>query len=151
MKISAIIFGIILISATTIIPAQAGGMGGGIGGGMGGGMGGGTMGNLGNALMNWFQKWQNERRDTASHNDQSKQIEELNKKHYEDSLNLKYQIQMKEKELESLLKSTNPDIEKLRAVNREIHELRSLAEQEQRNYELEMDRMTHGYRSGSSR
>ena len=49
------------------------------------------------------------------------------------------------------MKSTDPDIEELRAVNKEIHELRSLADQKQRNYEVEMDRMTNGYRTGSSR
>jgi hypothetical protein len=40
---------------------------------------------------------------------------------------------MKEKELDELLKSTDPDIEKVRAQDRDIRELRSLAEQQQRN------------------
>jgi hypothetical protein len=43
---------------------------------------------------------------------------------------------MKEKGLDTLLKSTDPDIEKVRAIRKDIRGLRSLADQEQRKYEL---------------
>jgi hypothetical protein len=76
-------------------------------------------------------------------------MEELVQQHNEDSVYLKYQIQMKEKELDALLKSTDPDIEKVRALHRDIRELRAEADQEQRNYELEAGKMNPGYRSGN--
>jgi len=71
----------------------------------------------------------------------------MNKQNYEDSAYLEAQIQMKEQALDALLNSPKPDVEKLRAVNEDIRELRSLAEQEQRNYNLEMNKTTQGYRS----
>ena len=63
---------------------------------------------------------------------------------------MKYQIQIKEKELDSLLKSTDPDLEKARALSRDIRELEAEADQEQRNYEFETGKMNPGYQSGNS-
>ena len=131
--------------------AYAMGMGGGMGGGMSGGMGGsGTMGNLGSGLLDWFQKWRNGNANTNQPGQERKQVEELDRQHNEDSAYLKYQIQMKEKQLDALLESPNPDIQKVRALRKDIRELRAVADQEQRNYEREAGRMNPGYRSDNS-
>ncbi len=63
---------------------------------------------------------------------------------------MKYQIQMKEKELDAQLESRNPDLEKVRALQRDIGALRAEADQEQRSYELEARKPNPGYRSNYS-
>jgi Spy/CpxP family protein refolding chaperone len=127
MKNLAVFLGIVMLAAAFAVPAYA----------MGGGMGGGMMGNWGSGLLDWFQKSRNGNRYSNPREVEKRQMEELDRQHHEDSVYLKYQIQMKEKELDSLLKSKDPDIEKVRAE----------ADQEQRNYELERDKMSPGYQS----
>jgi Spy/CpxP family protein refolding chaperone len=150
MKKLAFIAAIFLIFWTFTLSAYAmgGGMRGGMGGGMSGGMGGsGMRNNSVSSLLDWFQKLLN---GNAYTNQPDEQIEQLKQQHYEDSTYLKYQIHMKEKELDALLKSTNPDLEKVRALHRDIRELRAEADQEQRNYERKAGKMNPGYRSGGS-
>lgn len=149
MKKLTVIAAIFLTLSTFALSAYS--MGSGMTGGMSGGMGGsGMMSNFGSGLLDWFQKWRNGSEYARLPGQERKQIEELDQQHYEDSAYLKYQIQMKEKELDALLKSADPDIEKVRAIRKDIHELRSLADQEQRNYELEAGKINLGNRSGSS-
>ena len=149
MKKLAIIAAIFLTVSIFTLSAYA--MGGGMRGGMSGGKGGSDMmNNFGSSLLDWFWKWRNGREYANPPGKQRKQMERLDQQHYEDSACLKYQIQMKEKELDALLKPTDPDIEKVRALRRDIRKLRSEADQEQRNYELQAGKMNPGYRSGDS-
>ena len=143
----AVILGIMVLSIGFAIPAYA--MGGGMGGGGGGGMGGGMMDNFGSGLLDWFQKWRTGSDYTHPPIDQRNEMEELEQRHSEDSAYLKYQITMKQKQLDAILNSSDPDIEKARAVNRDIRKLRAEADQEQRTYEFEADKMSQGYRSGN--
>jgi len=145
MRKLAIILGIVMVATTSALPAYT--MGHGMGGGMGGGSG--MTGNFGSRLFEWFQKWQNGSEYANPPVEQEKQMEQLDQQHYEDFAYLKYQIQMKEKELDALLKSTDPDLEKVRALRRDIRELRAEADQEQRNYEIEAGRTNPMYRSGN--
>jgi hypothetical protein len=152
MRKLALILGIMMVAAIFAIPAYAmgGGMGGGMGG-MGGGTGGGgMMGNWGSGLLDWFQNWRNGSGYNNPNTGESKQVHELDQQHHEDSTYLKYQIEMKEKEMDALLKSTDPDIKKVRALNRDIRELRAEADREQQNYEREASKMNAGYRSGNT-
>jgi Spy/CpxP family protein refolding chaperone len=142
MKKLAVILGIVMVATTSAFPAYA--MGHGMGGGMGGGSG--VTGNFGSRLFEWFQKWQNGSGYTNPRGEQEKQMERLDQQHYEDSAYLKYQIQMKEKELDALLKSTDPDLEKVRALRRNIRELRAEADKEQRNYQAEAGELNRIYR-----
>ena len=122
-----------------------------MGRGMSGSMGGsGMMGSFGSGILNWFQKWINGSAHTNPLGEQGRQMEQLDRQHYEDSAYLRYQIQMKEKEMDALLKATNPDLEKVRALHRDIRQLRAEAEKEQRNYELKANKMNPGYPPGSS-
>ena len=118
---------------------------------MSGGMGGsGITGNIGSGFFDWFQKWRNGSQYANPSDQGRKQMEELDRRHKEDSVYLKYQIRMREKELDALLDSRNPDIQKARVLRKGIRELRAEAEQEQRNYELEAGRMNPGYPSDNA-
>jgi Spy/CpxP family protein refolding chaperone len=149
MKKLTVILGILMMATAFAIPAYA--MGGGMGGGGmgGGGMGGGGQGSWGSGLLDWFQNWRNGSEYTNPRGEERKRMEELDQQHHEDAAYLKYQIQMKEKELDALLNSTDPDIEKVRALHRDIRDLRAEADKEQRNYELEEARINSGYQSGN--
>jgi hypothetical protein len=118
---------------------------------MSGGMGGsGMMGNSGSGLLDWFQNWRNGSQYNHSPGQEGEQMDALDRQHNEDSVYLKYQIQMKEKQLDALLDSPKPDLEKVRHLRKGIGELRAEADQEQRNYELEAGKMNPGDRSGST-
>jgi hypothetical protein len=152
MKRLAMILGIMMLAAVFAIPAYAmgGGMGAGMGGGMGGGTGGGGMtGNWGSGLLDWFQKWRNGSKYAHPPVEEKKQMEELDQQHDEDSAYLKYQIKMREKQLDALLTSSDPDIQKARALSKGIRELRDEADHEQRRYEVEAGKMKSGYPSGN--
>lgn len=136
----------IMIAVTALaVPSYA--MGGGMTGGMGGS---GMMGNIGSGLFDWFKEWRNGSQYTDRVGQDRKDMEELNRQHNEDSAYLKYQIQMKEKQLDALLDSSDPDIQKARVLRKGIREMREEAEQEQHNYEVEAGRMNRGYQSGNT-
>jgi hypothetical protein len=144
MKRLTMIFGIMMLAPLFAIPAYA----------MGGGMGGGTRGDgmtssWGSGLLDWFQKWRNGGDYTLPPVEEKNQMEELDQQHDEDSAYLKYQIKMKEKQLDALLGSSDPDIQKARTLSKGIRELRDEADQEQRRYEVEAGKMNPGYRSGT--
>jgi Spy/CpxP family protein refolding chaperone len=146
MKRLTMIFGIMVLAAVFAVPAYA--MGGGMEGGMGGGAGGGGMMNgWGSGLIDWFQKWRNGGDYTLPPVEEKNQMEELDQQHDEDSAYLKYQIRMKERQLDALLTSSDPDIQKVRALSKGIRELRDEADQEQRRYEADANKMNPGYRS----
>jgi hypothetical protein len=151
MKRLATIFGIMILATVFAVPAYA--MGGDMGGGMGGGMtggsgGGGMMSSWGSGLLDRFQKWRNGGDYALPPVEERKQMEELDQQHDEDSAYLKYQIRMKEKQLDALLASSDPDIQKARALSKGIRQLRDEADREQHAYEREISRMNSGYRYG---
>ena len=69
--------------------------------------------------------------------EQRSKLEELDKKFYEETNNVRNEIRAKSAELNSLLRSTNPDPEKLRALQRELSELRAKMDDTRLSYELE--------------
>ena len=142
MKKLAFIIVMFIAVSTFTFSAYAMGMGGGMSGGMGGS---GMTGKIGSGLLEWFQKWRNGSANANPPGQERKQMGELDRQHNEDSAYLKYQIQMKEKQLDALLDSTNPDIDKIRALRKDIRELRAEADQEQRNYEREAGKTNPGY------
>ena len=149
MRKLAVIVGMFMIFSLFALPADA--MGGGMGSGMSGGMGGsGMMDNFGSGLLDWFQKWRNGSAYTNPPGQERNQIQQQDQRHDEDSAYLNYQIRMKEKQLDALLASKDPDLGKVRVLNKDIRELRAEAEQEQRNYELKAGKMNPGYGSGNS-
>lgn len=142
MKRFALILTVMTAAAALAVPTYA--MGGGMSGDMGGS---GMMGNPGSGLLDWFQNWRNGSQYTNPAGQEGKQMQELDRQHNEDAVYLKFQIRMKEKQLDALLDSTDPDIQKARALRKGIRELTVETDQEQRNYELETGKMNPGYRS----
>jgi hypothetical protein len=145
MKRVFLFFAVVVAATALVVPAYA--MGGGMSGGMGGS---GMMGNSGSGLLDWFQNWRNGSQYTNQTGREGKEMEELDRQHNEDSVYLKYQIRMKEKELDAILDTPKPDLEKVRHLRKGIRELRAEADQEQRNYELEAGKMNPGDRTGNS-
>ena len=142
MRKLAIIAAMFMTLSTFALPVYAMGMGGGMGGS-------GMMGSIGSGLHDWFQRGRNGSGYNNPSGQQDQQMRQLEQQHNEDSAYLKYQIQMKEKELDALLQSPNPDVEKVRTLHKGIQELRAEAAQEQRNYERQAGRMNSGgYGSG---
>ena len=69
--------------------------------------------------------------------EQRAQLEQLDRKFYDETANFRDKIWAKSAELDALLNRTNPDIEKARALQREIHDLRALLDQKKIDYDLE--------------
>ena len=121
------------------------------GGGMGGGGmgGGGMMGNWGSGLMDWFRNGQNRDEYAGPAAEERQQIGAFDRQHQEDTAYLNFQIETKEKEMDALLNSTNPDMKKVKALHKDISDLKAESAQEQRRYELQTGRMNPGDGSGS--
>ncbi len=146
MKTLAIIVALFMTFSTFALSAHAmGGMGGGMPGGMGGS---GITGAFGSAIFKLLQKWQHGNQDITPPGLDGKNMEDLTRQHDEDSAYLKYQIRMRERDLDAVLNSADPDIEAIRALRKDIRELRATADQEQRNYERHAGRMNPGYGPG---
>ena len=107
-------------------------------------------GNPGSGLLDWFQQWRNGSGYARPSGENRNQMDQLEKRHQEDSAYLKYQIQMKEKELDSLLNETDPDLGKVRALRGDIRTLRAEADKEQHQYELEAGNVSNGYAPGNA-
>ena len=101
-------------------------------------------GNFGSGILDWFQRGRNGSGYNNPSGQQGQDMVPLEQQHNEDSAYLKYQIRMKEKQLDALLNSNNPDLDKVRGLRRDIQELRAEADKEQRSYESQAGRMNPG-------
>lgn len=63
--------------------------------------------------------------------------EELDRTYYEETEGIRTQIMNKSGELDALLDSQNPDLERAKALQKEISDLRAALDQKELNYELE--------------
>jgi Spy/CpxP family protein refolding chaperone len=138
MRNLTVILEILMMAVAFAIPAYA--MGGGMGGGgMGGG---GMMGSWGSGTMGQGGRGYGNQPDRGR-----EQMQELDTRFYEESANVKAQIQTKETELDTLLNSPKPDIGEVKALHSEVNDLRAKLAEEQRNYDLEAARINSGHRS----
>lgn len=128
MKKYIIILGILVLASIHALPVYA----------MGHGMGGGGMtGNRGSALMGRPQGFQNRNDYNGPADQEKKQMEALDRRYDQEADILNEQSQRKERELEALLKASDPDIEKIRTLHGEIRGLRSQLAEKQRTYDLQ--------------
>ena len=127
MKKFVAIIGILFLLCVSTIPVYA------MGHGMGGG---GMMGNWGSGLMDWLQRFQNWGDNSGPMDQERRQMEAFNRKYEEETAILKGQIQRKERELETLLNATDPDIEKIKTLHKEIRGLREKLAEKERTYHL---------------
>ena len=69
--------------------------------------------------------------------EQRTQLEQLDRKFYDETADLRNEIWTKSAELNTLLNSSNPDSEKGRALQKELSDLRAKLDEKRLNYELE--------------
>ena len=69
--------------------------------------------------------------------DQRTQLDQLDKKFYEDTANLRKDLWDKSYELNTILNTENPDPAKVNALNKEINDLRAKLQEKSLNYRLE--------------
>ena len=134
MKNLVIVLALITLVALPSHPVFA--MGHGMGGHGGGGSG--MMGNWGESLWNWFQDWQNRRAYQNPAGEQRDQREELEQKYQRETGELRKAIETKSAELDELLNTPNPDMERVRTLHNEIKGLRTEMEDRQFEHDREM-------------
>ncbi len=69
--------------------------------------------------------------------EQRNQLNALDRKFYDQTADLRNQIWTKSSEVDSILNTANPDLEKAKALQKEISELRARLDEENLNYQLE--------------
>ena len=122
-----------LLITTLAAPVFARGRGWGMGGHMGG-FGGGGPGSCGQydrgyGYQNPEERSQQDQRDEAF---------------YRDTAEIRNQIRAKSAELDTLLNSPNPDLEKARSLQKDISELQAKMDEKRLNYELEARKSAPG-------
>ena len=69
--------------------------------------------------------------------DQRTQLDQLDRKFYEEIANLRKDLWDKSYELNTILNKENPDLEKVKALNKEVNDLRTKLQEKGLNYQLE--------------
>lgn len=82
-------------------------------------------------------RWGYDRSYEGLSEEQRMKLEELDKRFYEETNNLRNEIWAKSAELNTLFNSTNPDPENLRALQRELSELWAKMNDARLSYEIE--------------
>lgn len=80
--------------------------------------------------------------------EQRSKLEQLDRKFYDETATLRDQIWEKSAELNALLNGYNPDSEKVKALQRELSDLRATLDEKQLTYELEIRKIIPEPRSG---
>jgi len=81
--------------------------------------------------------WQYERGYRNLTEGQRTQLEQLDRKFYDETADPRNEIWTKSAELNTLLNSSNPDSEKVRALQKELSDLRAKLDEKRLNYALE--------------
>ena len=140
MKKVTVIVGILALAGLVAVPVMAQGPGWGWGGRH-------MMGFWGNGpgYGGYYGNLTSEQRDT---------LDTLNSKFYNDTRDLRDQLWTKSRELDSVLSSATPDLDKARALQKEIGDLRGQLDEKTLNYNLEArkvapdERLGYGYGPG---
>ena len=80
-------------------------------------------------------------------NESREKLDQLNRRYYEKTSDLRNGLYEKSDELDALLAGPNPDREKAKGLERELSDLRSQLDQERLDYELEARKITPEARS----
>jgi zinc resistance-associated protein len=81
--------------------------------------------------------------------DQRSKMDALDHKFYDQTRDLRNQIWGKSRELDAVLNSANPDIEKAKALQKEISDLRGKLDEARLSYQLEARKIVPDERLGS--
>ena len=79
--------------------------------------------------------------------EQRSQLEELDRKFYDETANLRNEIRTRSAEFDSLLRRPDPDLEKVKALQRELSDLRAKVDEKHLTYELEVRKINPELRS----
>ena len=82
--------------------------------------------------------------------EQRNQLNALDRKFYDETADLRNQIWTKSSEVDSILNTANPDLEKAKALQKEISELRARLDEENLNYQLEAHKIVPQGQSGEA-
>jgi len=74
--------------------------------------------------------------------EQRTQLEQLDRKFYDETAKLRNEIWSKSAELNNVLNAPNPDLEKAKSLQRDISDLRAKVDEKRLNYELEARKIT---------
>jgi Spy/CpxP family protein refolding chaperone len=80
--------------------------------------------------------------------EQRGRLAELDRKFYDETANLRNEVWTKSGELNVLLNSPNPDLEKAKALQKEISDLRTMLDEKRLSYELEVRKIDPDLRFG---
>jgi len=75
-------------------------------------------------------------------------LDKLHQKFYDETARLRNEIRTQSNDLENVLNASNPDIERAKALQKEISELRAKLDQAQTNFELEARKINPDARQG---
>jgi zinc resistance-associated protein len=137
MRRLIVVLGILVLGGAIAVPVLAHGPGWGRGPrmGWGGGPGYGYCGDYGPGAANLTEE-------------QRTQLDNLNKKFYDETAQLRNEMWTKSRELSALLDATNPDADKARALQKDITGLRSQLAEKRLNFELEERKIAPDARYG---
>ena len=77
-------------------------------------------------------------------------LDALDRKFYDETSDIRNQIRIKSRELDSILNNSNPDLEEAKGLQKEISELRARMDERTLNYELEARKINPNDRLGSA-
>ena len=70
--------------------------------------------------------------------EQRSQLQQLDRKYYDETATIRDKIWAKSAEINTLLNGPNPDVEKVKALQKELSDLRAMMDEKQLSYELEI-------------
>lgn len=138
MKKLTTIFGITLLSVLLIVPLAVWAHG--------WGMGGGHMMGTWDGGPGYYNQY--DRGYTALNDKQQKQLDELNRKFYDDTRELRTKLWSKSTELNALLSETNPDTGKISKLQKEISDLQAKLNEKAVNNQIEARKIAPETRFG---
>ncbi|MGD2127494.1 MAG: periplasmic heavy metal sensor [Desulfobacteraceae bacterium] len=77
---------------------------------------------------------------------QRNKLEQLDRKLYDETANLRNEIRVKSAQLDTVLNSPDPDMEEAKALQKEINDLRAELDEKRLNYEIESRKIIPGER-----
>lgn len=137
MKRVVIIFGILLLVGAIAAPVMARGPGWGMGGQMGGPPGG----------CPGYSRYDDRGYEKLTE-EQKTQMEKLSQKFYDETAKIRTDLIAKKAELNILMDSSNADLEKAKALQKEISDLKAKLAQERLTHEFEVRKINPDARSG---
>lgn len=137
MKRLAMILGIVILMGAIAVPVSARGPG--------WGKGGQKMGNWGNGPGSC---WQYGRGIETLTEEQRAQLDKLHQKFYNETAQLRTEIWANRGQLRILMNTSNPDVEKAKALQKEISDLKGKMAQEKINFHLEARKINPDLRFG---